>query len=313
MVSEEVCVHTAAVGPRLYTAFPPAPSLEAIVEGDAAHFSFDAVVQAEPDPLPPPPKLQRPVLFVHGYNSGDHVWNNMNWYFLDGGNAMGGTVHATEPSYLDPCGKIFNMRFSKPWQSAAKNEAELENALEQIANVTGYPKVDVVAHSMGALNTRLYIDQGGQRVGKLVMIAPPNHGSIQADTELWMRENLGIPVFPPNADPDVLEALKDLRADLPPDEPGGPPGNPFLNDLNTRWNAQRDATEGAAILVGGGVPTVNTDGSVTPFGDGFVTWESSSMPGIPLQMYTDPLRNTHGKLLRDPGVIADVGKFLAGR
>lgn len=143
------------------------------------------------------------------------------------------------------------------------------------------------------------------------MMAPPNHGSIQANAELWMREHLGIPVFPPNSDPDVMAALRDLRVDQPPEENDGIIGNPFLHDLNSRWFAQKAATEGVRIFVGGGVPTLEPDGTMTVQGDGFVPWSSSAMPGVRLEPYIDPVKNTHGRMLRDPRVMVDVGQALA--
>jgi len=290
---------------------------DCFVSGAAEQPAPAAPVAVVEDPQQPaPPVLTRPVIFVHGYNSGDYVWNELSWYLQGDGppvNPPGGTYEAAQPGYLDPQGKLFNLKFSKPWQSAAKNADELERALEAVAKATGADKIDVVAHSMGCLNTRLYLDRGGSRVGKLIMLAPPNHGSIQANSELWMREHLGVPVFPPNSDPDVKAALMDLRVHMAPEENGGECGNPFLHELNQRWDEQVARTEGVTIMVGGGVPTLEPDGSTTVQGDGFVPWSSSVMPGVRLETYIDPTRDTHGRLLRDPEVTADVGRFLTSR
>ena len=54
----------------------------------------------------------------------------------------------------------------------------LKNEIDEIKLNTGAKKVDIVAHSMGGLVARWHIQKSGTGdVGKLIMIAAPNHGS----------------------------------------------------------------------------------------------------------------------------------------
>lgn len=264
-------------------------------------------------PLPPPPALQRPVLFVHGYNSRKRIWDDVVRYLTKNShNHFGGLIDEGSPGgRLDPQGNLFELKLSKPWNSADANAAELSDALERVAKLTGATKIDVVTHSMGALDARDYVQLGGTRIGRLVMVSPPNHGSIQADTELYLRDHLGIPTLPPNNDPGVRAALLDLRVDLPPEQNHGLVNNPFLHTLNGHWTEQRGHLMDADIIVGGGVPTYNPDGSITTMGDGAVTWQSSALPGISLDAYYNPVHDLHFRILKDPRVAVDIGRFLA--
>jgi len=55
---------------------------------------------------------------------------------------------------------------------------KLENKIKAIKGDTGAKKVDIVAHSMGGLVARWYIQKlNGKDVGKLIMIGTPNHGA----------------------------------------------------------------------------------------------------------------------------------------
>jgi len=59
---------------------------------------------------------------------------------------------------------------------------KVSEAINEITKETGVPKVNIVAHSMGGLNSRWYIQNPGYRldVNKLVMLGTPNHGSMWA-------------------------------------------------------------------------------------------------------------------------------------
>ena len=305
-----------STGPALAVTRAIGCSLEEILESASPTFlPDDSEVTAQARPAPPP-VLPRPVLFVHGYNSGTWVFNAMSkWMEGPDGttNPRGGIVHAdTDPSTLDPEGRLFSLEFSKPWQCAEKNADELAAAIEAVCRATGSSRVDVVGHSMGAVDARVYLDRGGDRIGKLAMVAPPNHGTLEADISLWIRDNLDIPVYPSRRDPDVREALLDLRADAKPSVNMGE-GNSFLHDLNHRWAAQKAHTMDVAIVVGGGVPTPEPDGSLTVLGDGFVPWSSSGLPGIPMRYYCNPLKDTHGRMLRHARVAVDIANFLTGQ
>jgi len=75
--------------------------------------------------------------------------------------------------------------------------AQLRDLVAEVRAITGRPRVDIVAHSMGALATRLYLHQGGTRcVRAFVSIAGGNHGSGFAQVGLgWQDMFGGYPAF----------------------------------------------------------------------------------------------------------------------
>lgn len=63
-------------------------------------------------------------------------------------------------------------RIANEWLPARLREAGVDRA----------PRVHFVAHSMGSLVTRLYLrDQRPANLGRVVLLGPPNHGSVAAD------------------------------------------------------------------------------------------------------------------------------------
>jgi uncharacterized repeat protein (TIGR01451 family) len=59
---------------------------------------------------------------------------------------------------------------------------KVSEKIEELTTLYGIPKVNIVAHSMGGLNSRWYIQNHGYRndVNKLVMLGTPNHGATAA-------------------------------------------------------------------------------------------------------------------------------------
>ena len=73
--------------------------------------------------------------------------------------------------------------FPYNWRKSNAQTAEyLKNAIDVMKNTTKVSKVDIVAHSMGGLVARSYIegDAYGNDVDKLITIATPQHGSPEA-------------------------------------------------------------------------------------------------------------------------------------
>ncbi|MEW6487974.1 MAG: SUMF1/EgtB/PvdO family nonheme iron enzyme [Thermodesulfobacteriota bacterium] len=162
------------------------------------------------------------------------------------------------------------------WAPIELLAASLADAIAQVrAETGGWDRVHVIAHSMGGLVTRAYM-QGmarrvpwlasttvayGDDVGKLMMIGTPNHGSQVADL-------CGVV-------PEIPEALCDLVSVLPALQQMIP-GSEFLADLNLGglpWNSS------VAILYGDGIDTV--DGADLAPGDAVVTSQSAKVGGEP--------------------------------
>ena len=69
-----------------------------------------------------------------------------------------------------------------------KNASDLKTVLEQVGLLAGHGKtLDVVAHSMGGLISRYFIEQlgGNNVINNLVMLGTPNAGSPWATVQTW--------------------------------------------------------------------------------------------------------------------------------
>src|ERR671911_2378922 len=66
--------------------------------------------------------------------------------------------------------------------SAADHAKELSNIIGQIKKDTGQNKVNIVGHSKGGLDARVYLANNTQDVANLIMIGTPNAGSPLAQT-----------------------------------------------------------------------------------------------------------------------------------
>ncbi|QUH04293.1 lipase [Saccharopolyspora erythraea] len=148
-------------------------------------------------PLPAMAQASDPVVFVHGYRGQAATWDDMKARFAESGYAQE-RLHAFEY----PVGI-----------SNAEAAQRLSTYVGDVLTKTGASKVDVVSHSMGALNSRHWMKflGGADVVDDWVGLGAPNHGTETA-----------------RLCADV--ACQEMR-----------PGSEFLNALNAD-----DATPGAA-------------------------------------------------------------------
>ena len=107
-----------------------------------------------------------PLVIAHGITDTGEGVKDLNKFFTDHAPAL------TDKIIVPP------MTFNGSIQA---NSASLVQPVADLVLTTGAPQVNVVSHSMGGLDTRLYAwDHPGQ-VRKLTMIATPNGGSFLAD------------------------------------------------------------------------------------------------------------------------------------
>ena len=123
--------------------------------------------------------------------------------------------------------------FSYPGdQPIADSAGSLRRALAKLRTTNPKLKIEIIAHSMGGLVARQYVegpDYGGG-VDRMILVAPPNHGSGSARlrTLLSIEENLHLRHDDPNWHWTwlVTEGLGEAGSDLLP-------GSDFLNQLNS--------------------------------------------------------------------------------
>jgi len=108
-----------------------------------------------------------PILFVHGWNGSESNWSTMISNF-----EREGWTRA----------ELNNWRYNTS-QSNVRTASEVARKVEEIRSRTGAAKVDIIAHSMGSLNTRYYLKnlRGTEFVDDWVSLGGPNHGTTVAN------------------------------------------------------------------------------------------------------------------------------------
>jgi triacylglycerol lipase len=110
-----------------------------------------------------------PILFVHGWSRSASDWNTMIGRFEKDG-------------WSKKQLRAYSYNTSTSNKTTAETTVKAE--VEKLKSETGASKVDVVAHSMGSLNTRWYIKfvAGGEaNVDEWVSLGGPNHGTDTAN------------------------------------------------------------------------------------------------------------------------------------
>jgi pimeloyl-ACP methyl ester carboxylesterase len=121
----------------------------------------------------------RPVVMVHGFNAD---WTTWTTYlgpagYLAGAGLEGFAVGDGQfPGALDT-GSVLNP--TARTNSIAENVAILGEYVDAVQAQTGAEMVDLVAHSMGGLISRYYIDRGmdGREVAQLITLGTPQAGT----------------------------------------------------------------------------------------------------------------------------------------
>ena len=108
-----------------------------------------------------------PILFVHGWNGSESNWSTMIANF-----EREGWTRA----------ELNNWRYSSS-QSNVTIAREVSTKVDAILRATGAAKVDIIAHSMGSLNSRYYLKNlgGSAKVDDWVSLGGPNHGTTVAN------------------------------------------------------------------------------------------------------------------------------------
>ena len=111
---------------------------------------------------------QDPILFVHGWSESASLWNTMIGRFEKDGYPK---------SYLSA------YSYNTSQSNKIDAEKEVKTRVESLLKTTGATKVDIIAHSMGSLNTRWYIKflGGESKVDDWVSLGGPNHGTETAN------------------------------------------------------------------------------------------------------------------------------------
>lgn len=117
---------------------------------------------------------RRPVIFVHGSGLSPDSWREMIAAF----HARGYESHQLHAVWLTPNDGANGRAAEHFIQPAVRELLSQTRRRAQAAGCTAPRKVDIVAHSMGAVSSRWYVARmDATRVRNLVGIAPANHGT----------------------------------------------------------------------------------------------------------------------------------------
>ena len=237
-------------------------------------------------PLQAPPTLKRPVVMIPGLTMpaksfdrmGDQLATNkangpVMVYVASQDKFRIGDQQGREatPAELKNA-KIFEVEYRDPWASPTQKAPQIARAMDRIAGATGQGGVDVVAHSAGATDFRLYLDgrdpSKGPKVEHAAFIGAASHGTYLG--------NIGSVVGNPVKNVD--DASRELAV-----------GSKMINDLNTNWDRQRGQVRGGVTIIGTtGTPTLGPKKGVFEDGDGYMPSSQLGMPGAKTVLMEGP-------------------------
>jgi triacylglycerol lipase len=105
-----------------------------------------------------------PILFVHGWSGSASNWNTMISRFEKDGY---------------PKSHLRAYSYNTSQSNVTTAETVVKSEVEALKKATGAAKVDIIAHSMGSLNSRWYVKfvGGESTVDEWVSLGGPNHGT----------------------------------------------------------------------------------------------------------------------------------------
>lgn len=203
-----------------------------------------------------------------------------------------------EASSISQDARVFEVLFEDPHEPPPIMKEELKKDFAAIAGVTGQKKFDVDAYSMGGLAARLYLDEGGENIGRLMLLGSPAKGSRFADLSRQILErDIKWAISMAGLNTADLPALQWLSVD-----------NPHLQELNQNWARQKSHVDAVAVVGGGGVVTPRPGPWKVGKGDGLVPAGHLAPPGeTPIVL--DGLTH-HSYLNSNPKVFQEMQKFF---
>lgn len=260
-------------------------------------------------PLPPAPLLNRPVVMVTGLTMQAASYDPMTKhlasnpkngqpavYSLDDGKfhlgGVGGRVMGEAELKKT---KMFQVQYTDVRGAPTEKAPQLAKAFAEIERVTNAPSMDVVAHSAGCTDFRLYLDSRDQsakdsvKFNQVMLVGPASHGTSMG--------NVGAAVGGPIG---VGEAGSELKM-----------SSPLVNGLNQTWERQREQAKAVTIIGVGGAPTVGPHGITN--GDGFMPVDQLAMPKAETVVLqgADPTPVAHLMEIAYSGVLGEIDKRLA--
>lgn len=153
-----------------------AGALPLLAGGFAGNFSFSALAQTA---APSATNEIPPILFVHG--NGDHaaLWITTLWR-MESSDVPRERMMAI--NFTDPLARSDDKMEQANRSSTEDQRRELGEAIRQLKQRTGAPRIALVGNSRGGYSIRNYIKNGGAAdVSHAVLCGTPNHGAYDWD------------------------------------------------------------------------------------------------------------------------------------
>jgi hypothetical protein len=237
-------------------------------------------------PVNKAPKLERPVVMIPGLTMPASSFNKMGKglaatpgngpvavYVASENKFRLGSSHGREMKDAEvKKAKIFQVEYKDPWASPTQKAPQIQAALSRISAATGEKSVDVVTHSAGGTDFRLYLDgrdaSKGPQINKAVMIGPASHGTYLGN----IGKVAGAPVK------NVDDAAGELAV-----------GSKMINGLNASWERQSSQVKNGITIIGTtGTPTLGPKKGVFEDGDGYMPSAQLAMPGAKTVLMEGP-------------------------
>lgn len=271
------------------------------------------------EPLKESPKvtIERPFVMVPGYTTRPDRFEALGRKLTEDGANGGKIVFVQDGKFFEEraCehelseaptaqNKVFEIVLMDTREAPPVAAVEIEKNFKAIQEATGYQKLDVDAYSMGGLGTRLYLDQGGDAVGKLLLLGTPNQGTRFAGLARdVIRRDIKFAMDMAGLTAANLPALEWLAAD---DGQGN--ANPRLTELNKNFDRQAARCESVLTLGGDEMMTPSSQ-SFWPVtgGDGLVEGKRLFPPGGEQRMLEG--EKHHAYLNGDPDVYREMTAY----
>lgn len=272
----------------------------------------------------PPVVMDQPMLVMPGYNTSRDRFNPLvqqlaqpghngeRPYYLKGGQVFLDHDCTQSLPSIPSSAKVFVLFPENGADPPPVAAQQLAICLAAIQQATGAGKVDVTAYSMGGLTTRYYLQQGGQAVGKFLMVGTPNQGSQLSEAALKTLDlhDRGWPVSWIMARKPMVPSHREALTWLLP--PGSEYAVSPLVELNRNWPKQAAAVEKVGVVGSCQVKTFDTDFWRVP-GDGQVTTESLGLPGLTPTLLESVPYPKHRFLFSNPELQAECKSFFGWR
>ncbi|MBI3927623.1 MAG: alpha/beta hydrolase [Armatimonadetes bacterium] len=260
----------------------------------------------------PDVEIHRPLLIVPGWTTAPEKFEHLvarltaagrnggRAYFLREGQAYEDKECTRPVAQVPADARVFQLVLRDRRDAPEASGPQVASALEAVALATGTERADALAYSMGGLGTRVYLDGGGARVGRLMLLGTGNQGTRFADLSRRVIErDIGWAMSMAGLKGADLPAMQWLALD-----------SLHLRDLNSRWDQQRAHTEQALV--------VGSDGYLTPSGgwwpirggDGLVAAGNLKVGDNPVEVVHGRGYTVHGNLPNDSEVYRKMVGFF---